>query len=44
MCHRDAVRALCSAWQVTVIDPEWGRPDVLWQVLEDAVRPEGAAR
>ena len=33
ICHRDAVNALCSAWQVTVIDPEWGRTDLLWDVL-----------
>jgi hypothetical protein len=34
MCHRDAVDALCGAWQVTVIDPEWGRADALWRALE----------
>ncbi len=37
ICHRDAVAALCSAWQVTVIDPEWGRPGLLWRVLSAAV-------
>jgi hypothetical protein len=41
MCSREAVKALCEAWQVTVIDPEWGRPDLLWQVLERAIRPGG---
>ncbi len=41
ICHRDAVGALCAAWQVTVIDPEWGRPDVLWHVLEQAIQPAG---
>ena len=41
ICHRDAVDALCAAWQVTVIDPEWGRPDVLWRVLEQAIQPAG---
>ncbi len=41
ICHRDAVNALCSAWQVTVIDPQWGRPDVLWRVLERAIQPAG---
>jgi len=41
ICHPDAVNALCSAWQVTVIDPEWGRPDMLWRALEQAVRPAG---
>ena len=43
ICHRDAVNALCEAWQVTVIDPEWGRADLLWHVLEQAVRPAGGA-
>jgi hypothetical protein len=29
----DAVEALCRAWQVTLIDPQWGRNDVLWPML-----------
>jgi len=34
ICHPDAVDALCSAWQVTLIDPEWGRePSPLWDML-----------
>ncbi len=37
ICHQDAVKALCSAWQVTVIDPEWGRADLLWQTLDRAI-------
>ena len=41
ICHDDALDALCEAWQVTVIDPEWGRPDVLWRVLEQAIQPAG---
>lgn len=42
-CHRDAVRALCGAWQVTVIDPEWGRdPSPLWGVLDAALNGIGA--
>ena len=32
-CAPQAVDALCAAWQVTLIDPEWGRNDVLWSVL-----------
>jgi hypothetical protein len=40
ICSREAVAALCGAWQVTVTDPEWGRPDLLWSVLETAL--EGA--
>jgi hypothetical protein len=32
-CGKDAVAAVCGAWQVAVIDPEWERPDLLWDVL-----------
>ena len=41
ICGRNAVNALCSAWQVTVIDPEWGRAGLLWLVLAGAVTPPG---
>lgn len=34
VCHPEAVRAACDAWQVTIIDLEWGRNDVLWPALE----------
>lgn len=27
---------LYASWQVTVIDPEWGRDDLLWPVLDEA--------
>lgn len=33
-CHPDAIAALARAWQVSLIDPEWGRDDVLWPALE----------
>jgi hypothetical protein len=33
-CHPGAVEALCAAWQVCVIDPEFGRNDALWPALE----------
>lgn len=33
VCHPDAVRALRAAFRVTLIDPEWGRNDLLWPVL-----------
>jgi hypothetical protein len=33
ICSREAQAALCAAWQVTLIDPEWGRAGLLWQVL-----------
>lgn len=36
-CHPDAAAVVRGAWQVTVIDPEWGRPDLLWRVLFGAV-------
>jgi hypothetical protein len=35
VCHRAAVRALCSAWQVTIVDREWGRNDRLWAALAE---------
>jgi hypothetical protein len=34
ICHPQAVEAICRAWQVTIIDPEWGRNDLLWPALE----------
>jgi len=34
LCHPDGVRAICDAWQVTLVDAEWGRSDSpLWSVL-----------
>ncbi|MEU1674826.1 hypothetical protein ABZ752_22765 [Streptomyces roseifaciens] len=36
-CHRDAIRAVHDAWQVTVIDPEWARKYLLWQTLDSAL-------
>ncbi|MBL1086805.1 AAA family ATPase [Streptomyces actinomycinicus] len=37
LIHRDLFRQLHSAIQLTVIDPEWGRDDVLWDVLAKAL-------
>lgn len=34
ICGRGAVDALVAAHQVVVYDPEWGRDDVLWPVLD----------
>jgi len=34
-----AADALCSAEQVTVIDPEWGRKNLLWDTLTTALNP-----
>jgi hypothetical protein len=34
MCHPGAIEAICAAWQVTIVDPEWGRNDVLWPALK----------
>jgi hypothetical protein len=31
---RDAFAAVERAWQVTLVDPEYGRDDVLWPVLD----------
>jgi hypothetical protein len=44
ICHPDVVNALCSAWQVTVIDPGWGRNDVLWRALVRALDGAEAGR
>lgn len=41
-CGRDAVAALCAAWQVTVIDLQWGRNSVLWDALSTALAPDGS--
>jgi hypothetical protein len=33
-CSDDAVQAVCDAWQVTLVDTEWGREDSpLWATL-----------
>ena len=37
-CHPAVVSDLLAAWQVTLIDPVWGRNDVLWPVLEAFAR------
>lgn len=37
VCDREAVAAVKAAVQVTVIDPVWGRDNVLWPALADAV-------
>lgn len=43
MCGREAVDALCSAWQVTIVDLEWGRERLLWDVLDGALTRSEAA-
>ena len=35
---RRAFDRVAEAWQLTLIDPEWGREDVLWEVLAEVVR------
>lgn len=37
-CHQDAVADILAAHQVTVVDPVWGRDNVLWPVLAEATR------
>ncbi|MDW8803656.1 hypothetical protein P1P68_02250 [Streptomyces scabiei] len=34
-CHRDAVRAVFDAHQVTLVDPQWGRGALLWASLAE---------
>lgn len=41
-CHPDAVRELCDAWQVTLIDPQWGRNDLLWPPLREFAARHGS--
>jgi hypothetical protein len=33
-CQPKVMDDLYDAWQVTLIDPVWGRNDILWPVLE----------
>jgi Domain of unknown function (DUF6919) len=37
-CSKPAIDAVCGAWQVTIVDPVWGRNDVLWPALDRFVR------
>jgi hypothetical protein len=41
-CHPRAIAALLGAWQATLIDPHWGRDDLLWACLRAAVGGEEA--
>jgi len=36
-CHPRAIASLRDAWQATVIDPHWGRDDLLWGRLHIAI-------
>ncbi len=36
-CHPSALAAAGDAWQLTLVDPAWGRNDRLWPVLEDVL-------
>ncbi|KMS74199.1 hypothetical protein ACM01_14860 [Streptomyces viridochromogenes] len=40
-CDRQAVREVAKAWQVTLIDPEWGRDTVLWPFLTQFLNSYG---
>lgn len=43
-CSDDAVQAVCDAWQVTLVDTEWGREDSpLWAALERFAGAAGPA-
>jgi hypothetical protein len=42
-CHPEAVREALGAWQVTVIDPQWGPSGRLWRSLAGVVlSPRGS--
>lgn len=34
---RPALAEICDAWQVTLVDPEWGSGDRLWRALDEAI-------
>ncbi|MGW6531438.1 DUF6919 domain-containing protein [Streptomyces venezuelae] len=34
---RPALNEICDAWQVTLVDPEWGSGDRLWTALHEAI-------
>jgi hypothetical protein len=36
--HPDGLRALHEAWQVAIVDPVWGRNDLLWPRLVEALK------
>ncbi len=36
--HPETVRTIATAWQVTVIDPHWGRADGLWHAAVGAIQ------
>ncbi|MEV0580896.1 hypothetical protein [Streptomyces sp. NPDC050392] len=38
MIGRRTFDKVAAAWQITLIDPEWGREDVLWAALAEVVR------
>ena len=40
-CSPPAIAALQEAWQVTIVDPEWGRNDRLWLALAGFAGLEG---
>jgi len=42
-CSRSAVDEVCGAWQVTIIDPVWGRNDVLWPMLDEFAGREASS-
>jgi hypothetical protein len=42
--HAETVRAVADAWQVTVLDPQWGRNDLLWEAVRRALRDPDATR
>lgn len=34
---RPALDDICAAWQVTLVDPQWGSGDRLWTALDEAI-------
>ena len=38
VCHPEGVQALHDSWQVAILDSRWGRNDLLWNEVEQALR------
>ncbi|MEJ8654911.1 hypothetical protein WKI65_44445 [Streptomyces sp. MS1.AVA.3] len=36
-CRAEAVNEVIASWQVTLVDPEWGRADLLWATVRRAL-------
>ncbi len=42
--HPETVHEVAGAWQVTVLDPQWGRNDRLWPAILEALQNPAARK